>query len=221
MTSQASDLLPIIFGVAAIGLIPFAVITMTSFLKIAVVIFILRNALGLQQTPPNLVLYAITLVLTLYVSAPVITAAYRAATVAGASGDLNSFPTLLHIGSAALAPERDFMIRFVSPKEIAFMQDAAQRLWPPGQAPALAPHNMLVLVPAFMISQLTAAFKTGFLLYLPFITIDLIVSNVLMAMGMIMVSPLVISVPFKLFVFVLVDGWSLLLHGLLLSYGTP
>jgi type III secretion protein R len=221
VTDQAPNLLPIIFSVAAIGLIPFAMITMTAFLKIAVVLFLLRNALGTQQTPPNLVLYAITLVLALYVSAPVLTASYHAALQAGGTGTLSSFPTLVRMGTAAIEPERVFMLRFAKPHEIAFMMDAAQRLWPPGQAPVMSSHNILVLIPAFVISQLTSAFETGFLIYLPFIAIDLIISNILMAMGMVMVSPLVISIPFKLFVFVLVSGWSTLLHGLVLSYAPP
>lgn len=217
MTPATPDLLPIIFTVALIGLIPFAVITMTSFLKISVVMFLLRNALGTQQTPPNLVLYAITLVLALYVATPVLLASYHA--VGGLNaGSLNSMPTLLRIGAAALGPERAFLLRFAQPHEIEFMRAAAIRLWPAGTAPALSDHNMLVLIPAFVISQLTSAFETGFLIYLPFIAIDLIISNVLMAMGMVMVSPLVISIPFKLFVFVLVNGWSTLLHGLVLGY---
>ena len=215
MTPATPDLLPIIFGVAAIGLIPFAVITMTAFLKIAVVLFLLRNALGTQQTPPSLVLYAIALVLTVYVSAPVLTSTYARI---GTIGNLNSFGTLSATLQRAAVPERAFLTRFANPSEVVFMLSAAKRLWPPGQVAPLSPQSFLVLIPAFVISELTRAFETGFLIYLPFIAIDLIVSNVLMAMGMVMVSPLVISIPFKLFVFVLVNGWTRLLHGLVLSY---
>lgn len=220
MAPSNPDLLPIIFSVALISLIPFAVITMTSFLKIAVVLFLLRSALGTQQTPPSLVLYAITLVLSLYVSAPVVMAGFKAASLAAGPASLDHLPTLIRVGTAALGPERHFLVRFAKPHEVAFMQHAAVRLWPPGEAPKLGASNMLVLVPAFVISQLTSAFEIGFLIYLPFIAIDMIISTVLMAMGMVMVSPQVISTPFKLFVFVLVSGWSTLLHGLILGYAT-
>lgn len=210
------DLFAIIAGVAAVGLVPFAVVTLTAFLKISVVLFLLRNALGTQQTPPNLVLYAIAIILTLYVSAPLMAAIYAA--VAGQQGNLASAEGILGIAQAAAEPLRAFLERFADPREREFLVQAAQRLWPPDTAAQLTSDNLIVLVPAFAISELTRAFEIGFLLYLPFIAIDLIVSNVLMAMGMVMVSPLVISVPFKLFVFVLVDGWSRLTHGLLLSY---
>lgn len=210
------DLFAIIAGVAAVGLVPFAVVTLTAFLKISVVLFLLRNALGTQQTPPNLVLYAIAIILTLYVSAPLTAAVYAAA--AGQQGNLASAEGILAIAGAAAEPLRAFLERFADPREREFLVQAAQRLWPPDSAAQLASNDLIVLVPAFAISELTRAFEIGFLLYLPFIAIDLIVSNVLMAMGMVMVSPLVISVPFKLFVFVLVDGWSRLTHGLLLSY---
>jgi type III secretion protein R len=210
------DLFAIIAGVAAVGLVPFAVVTLTAFLKISVVLFLLRNALGTQQTPPNLVLYAIAIILTLYVSAPLMAAIYAA--VAGQSGNLASTEGILGIAQAASEPLRAFLERFADPREREFLVQAAQRLWPPETSATLSSDNLIVLVPAFAISELTRAFEIGFLIYLPFIAIDLIVSNVLMAMGMVMVSPLVISVPFKLFVFVLVDGWSRLTHGLLMSY---
>jgi type III secretion protein R len=104
------------------------------------------------------------------------------------------------------------------PRERAFFIGAARRLWPPQQAAALTDRDLLVLVPAFTVSELTEAFKLGFLLFLPFVVIDLVVSNILLAMGMMMVSPMTISLPFKLFLFVVVDGWQKLIEGLVLSY---
>jgi type III secretion protein R len=216
MNELRPDLFAIIAGVAAVGLVPFAVVTVTAFLKISIVLFLLRNALGTQQTPPNLVLYGIAIVLTAYVSIPLLGAIYARASAAAT--DLTSGEALLAAARAGAEPLREFLGRFADAREREFLLTAAQRLWPPEQAAALQPDSLVVLIPAFVISELTRAFEIGFLIYLPFIAIDLIVSNVLMAMGMVMVSPLVISVPFKLFVFVMVDGWSRLAHGLLLSY---
>ena len=111
------------------------------------------------------------------------------------------------------------MLRNSSPEQRDFFLRTAQRIWGVEQASNLTENDLLVLVPAFMVSELTAAFQLGFLLYLPFIVIDLIVSNILLAMGMMMVSPALISVPLKIFLFVIVDGWSRLMHGLIVSYG--
>ena len=111
--------------------------------------------------------------------------------------------------------------RFAKPEERDFLLHAARRIWPDEFYRTATGDDLLIVIPAFVISELTRAFQIGFLLYLPFIAVDLIVSNVLMAMGMVMVSPLVISTPFKIFLFVAVSGWTRLLHGLLLSYGGP
>jgi type III secretion protein R len=211
------DLLAIIAGVAAVGLIPFFVVSATAFLKIAVVLFLVRNALGTQQTPPNLVLYAIAVALAAYVSVPLILAVQGA--LQGA--DLSSPEGMLAAGRAAAEPVRAFLMRFADMREREFLISAAARVWPEGGTANVSANDLIVLLPAFVVSELTRAFEIGFLLYLPFIVIDLLVSNVLMAMGMVMVSPLVISVPFKLFVFVLADGWSRLTHGLVLSYALP
>lgn len=210
------DVLSLITISAALALIPFAVVTLTAFLKISVILFLVRNALGTQQTPPNLVLYAVAIVLTVYVSAPLFTDIYGRLT----GPDVNlSTPEGLRAGIASAAePLRAFLERFASERERDFLLEAVQRLWPPEAAHAATRSDLIILIPAFVASELTRAFETGFLLYLPFIAIDLIVSNILMAMGMAMVSPLVVSVPFKLFLFVVVSGWTRLLHGLVLSY---
>jgi type III secretion protein R len=212
------DLIAIIIGVAAVGLIPFAVVTLTSFLKISVVLFLVRNALGTQQTPPNLVLYAIAVVLTFYVTAPLFAVEYARLTEPGV--DLGTATGLRSAAVAAAEPIRAFLQRFAAARERDFLLAATQRIWPPDAMRDVSTDDLIILIPAFVVSELTRAFETGFLLYLPFIAIDLIVSNVLMAMGMVMVSPLVISVPFKLFLFVVVSGWTRLLHGLVLSYAS-
>ncbi|HET8729241.1 MAG TPA: type III secretion system export apparatus subunit SctR [Alphaproteobacteria bacterium] len=217
MTDFQPNLLAIVVIVAGIGLVPFLVVTMTAFLKIAVVMFLIRNAVGIQQTPPNLVLYAIALVLTVYVSAPVIGAVYGQISDPGL--DYNTFDGWQAAAQAALEPVRGYLLRYTEPAEREFLLTATAQIWPDEAQAAASSDDLVILVPAFVVSELTRAFEIGFLLYLPFIAIDLIISNILMSMGMMMVSPLVISVPFKLFVFVLVDGWSRLMHGLVLSYG--
>jgi type III secretion protein R len=211
-----TSLLPLILATAAIGLIPFLVITCTAFLKISIVLFLVRNALGTQQTPPTLVMYAIAIVLTAFVTAPLMSDIYGRLTAPGV--DLSSIDGMHHAAQSVADPLRTYLGRFTPPQERAFILSAAQRVWPPDFYSKVTDSDLLIAIPAFVVSELTRAFETGFLLYLPFIAVDLIVSNVLMAMGMVMVSPLVISTPFKILLFVLVNGWTRLLHGLILSY---
>lgn len=211
-----TSLLPLVLTTAAIGLIPFLVITTTAFLKISIVLFLVRNALGTQQTPPTLVMYAISILLTVFVSAPLFSEIY--AKMTGPGIDLSTVDGLSHAVSAVSGPLQSYLGRFTPPQERIFILQAAQRVWPPDFYAQMSGDSLLIAIPAFVVAELTRAFETGFLLYLPFIAVDLIVSNVLMAMGMVMVSPLVISTPFKILLFVLVSGWTRLLHGLLLSY---
>jgi type III secretion protein R len=210
--------LPVIIATAAIGLIPFVVITTTAFLKISIVLFLIRNALGTQQTPPTLVMYAIAIVLTAYVSAPLASQIY--ARLNAPNVNLSSADGLQAVGDSIVQPLRASLERFTPVQERDFLLSAAQRIWPPDFYRQATTDDLLIVIPAYVVSELTRAFQTGFLLYLPFIAVDLIVSNVLMAMGMVMVSPLVISTPFKILLFVLVSGWTRLLHGLILSYAT-
>ena len=209
-------LLPVIGATAAIGLIPFLVITTTAFLKISIVLFLVRNALGTQQTPPTLVLYAIAIVLTAYVSAPLVSEIY--AKVAAPGVDFSSAEGLRTAAVGIVGPLRTYMERFAMPQERDFLLSAARRIWPPDFFQGANTDDLLIVIPAFVSSELTRAFQVGFLLYLPFVAVDLIVSNILMAMGMAMVSPTVISTPLKVFLFVAVSGWTRLLHGLVLSY---
>ena len=216
MNAAQPDILTLITISAALALIPFAVVTLTAFLKISVILFLVRNALGTQQTPPNLVLYSVAIVLTVYVSAPLFGEIF--AKLSGPDINVSSGEGLRAAIATAGEPLRTFLKRFASETERDFLLQAVQRIWPPAEAAAATKDDMVILIPAFVASELTRAFETGFLLYLPFIAIDLIVSTILMAMGMAMVSPLVVSVPFKLFLFVAVSGWTRLLHGLVLGY---
>ena len=217
MNSMEPNLLGVLAVGVGLGLLPFTVVTLTSFIKLAVVMFIVRNAIGVQQTPPNLVLYGMALVLTVYISSPVIAEVY--ALLSDPAQKYESFSDWEGAASNAKQPIEEHLKRLTNAKEREFFLSATARIWPPEAQRNVSGDDLTILVPSFMVSELTRAFEIGFLIYLPFIIIDLVVSAVLMSLGMIMVSPLVISVPLKLFLFVLVDGWSRLMHGLVLSYG--
>jgi type III secretion protein R len=219
MSDTSYNIVGLIIFFVSIGLLPFFAVTVTAFLKISVVMFLVRNALGVQQTPPNPVLYGIALVLTIFVSMPLIGEIY---------GRLNTQTINLYsvdgLGAAAKEvkePVQAHLLRFTHPQERQFFLSATTHVWPESARANVRDDDLIVLVPAFVSSELTRAFEIGFLLYLPFLVIDIVISNILMAMGMIMVSPTLISVPLKLFLFVAVDGWSRLLHGLILSYASP
>ncbi|MBU6949813.1 MULTISPECIES: type III secretion system export apparatus subunit SctR [unclassified Hahella] len=208
--------IPLIGTLVLLSLIPFIAIMTTSFIKLAVVFSLLRNALGIQQIPPNMALYGLAIVLSIYIMAPV---GYQIADTVKEKGfDLSHAESLKELANSAIEPMSDFLTKHSSEKERGFFMESAATLWPKEYAARLDTNSMLVLVPSFTISELKSAFEIGFLLYLPFIAIDLIVSNILLAMGMMMVSPMTISLPFKLLLFVLLDGWTRLTHGLVLSY---
>lgn len=217
MTSFEPNLIGIIIVVATIGLIPLAVVTMTAFLKISIVLFLLRNALGVQQAPPNLVLYGVALILTVYISTPLIGEIHAA--LSNRPLDLQSAEGLREAGQSVRTPLQTYMTRFAHQREREFFRDATKSIWSPEAQAGLKDDDLVILIPAFVSSELTRAFEIGFLLYIPFLVIDLVVANVLMAMGMIMVSPTLISIPLKIFLFVAVEGWTRLMHGLIFSYG--
>jgi type III secretion protein R len=203
--------------VVALALAPFVAVMVTSFTKIVVVLSLLRNALGLQQVPPNVVLNGLALVLSIYVMYPVGSemAARVQAVPEAASGSTQG---LLKAVDSAKEPLREFLVRHSRPLERAFFLKTAQKALKPEAAAALTERDFLVVVPAFTVSELAVAFEIGFLIFLPFLVIDLVISNVLMAMGMMMLSPTTVSMPFKLLLFVLIDGWVKLTHGLVLTY---
>jgi type III secretion protein R len=223
MPLSAIDPVSLIVVMACVALMPIAVVMTTSFLKISVVLALLRNALGVQQVPPNMALNGLALILSAYVMAPVlgkVVDEVRQVHSAGAAQDASArrFEDLLKAVERGVEPLRGFMMTQSSPVQRRFFVDTAASLWGPEQAGGLREDTLLVLIPAFVVSQLNAAFQIGFLLYLPFIIIDLIVSNILLAMGMMMVSPVTIAIPLKLFLFVMLDGWTKLVQGLVLSY---
>lgn len=207
---------PLLLLGTGLMLVPFIVVSITAFVKIAVVLFLVRSALGIQQTPPNIVLYGVTVVLTAYVMAPVFSASFAAIAASGV-GDFGDIANWGRLYEAASGPIRNFLVRFSTPEDRAFFVQAAQEMHGAnGMVPTET--DLFILAPAFITAELTRAFEIGVMLYLPFIVIDLVVTNILTAMGMMMVSPMVISIPFKLLLFVVVDGWTRLSHGLVISY---
>lgn len=216
MPNFEPNLIGIIIVVATIGLIPLAVVTMTGFLKISIVLFLIRNALGVQQSPPNLVLYGIALILTVYVTTPLIGEVYD--TLINQPRDLQSVEGLRSAAEAVRSPLQSYLVRFAHQREREFFVEATKSIWSEEARADLKDDDLVILIPAFVASELTRAFEIGFLLYIPFLVIDLVVANVLMAMGMMMVSPTLISIPLKIFLLVAVEGWSRLMHGLILSY---
>lgn len=204
--------------VIALALAPFVAVMVTSFTKIVVVLSLLRNALGLQQVPPNVVLNGIALVMTVYVMYPVGVAMADAWSTGGPKKVPESIEGLAGAIDRVKEPLRDFLIKHSEPRERAFFQRTAQRSLPPARAADVTDRDFIVLIPSFTVSELASAFQIGFLIFLPFLVIDLVVSNILLAMGMMMLSPTTVSLPFKLLLFVLVDGWVKLAHGLVLSY---
>ena len=204
--------------VVALAIAPFFAVMVTSFTKIVVTLSLLRNALGLQQVPPNIVLNGLALVLSLYVMYPVGQRMQAAVAQSHQTHVMGSTTSMMDTANVAKEPLRDFLIKHSDPNERAFFLKTAQRVADPDRALDMSDRDFVVITPAFVVKELSLAFQIGFLIFLPFLVIDLVISNILLAMGMMMLSPTTISLPFKLLLFVLVDGWVKLAHGLVLSY---
>lgn len=200
----------------ALTLIPMLMVICTSFLKISMVLQLTRNAMGVQQVPPTMALNGIALAATLFIMAPVfsdITQRVKAQPL-----DLSSMERLEYTLSHAVEPLKKFLTKNTDPDILVHLQENTQRMWPAEMASSVKPDNMLLAIPAFVLSELQNGFKMGFLIFIPFIVVDLIVSNVLLALGMQMVSPMTVSLPLKILLFVLISGWTRLLDGLFYSY---
>ena len=198
----------IIMGLLTV--LPGILLMMTSFTRIIIVLAILRQALGTPQTPPNQVMLGLALFLTLFVMTPVMSRAYDEAVVPYMAGEQDA----LTAATNALVPLREFMLDQVRETDIALFTDLS------GHEPFAGPEEvpLSVLIPSFITSELKTAFQIGFLIFIPFLVIDLVVASVLMSMGMMMLSPMLISLPFKIMLFVLVDGWTLLVGTLAASF---
>jgi len=208
---------------AALALAPFVLMMLTSFIKISVVLSILRNAIGTQQVPPSTVITGLAFILSIFIMAPVGRQMYEAAGAIPNTRDIFSEASVKGLFSAVQTgkePLRKFLARHGHPQDrLLFMELSARLERNSGTAnPEIGKDDFQVLIPSFATSQLKEAFQVGFLVFVPFLIIDMVVANILLSMGMNMLSPVVISLPFKLLLFVLVDGWYLVVRGLVLSY---
>jgi type III secretion protein R len=220
----ASRPLVLILAMAALSLIPFALLMVTSFVRISVVLSILRSAIGTPSVPPTQVLTGLALVLTIAVMAPTAQQMYVAlepalGTAAGA--DLASVETvgaLLTAGDRAKEPLREFLLKHTDRRDRASFTSLTIKLRAPADRAGVSDRDFGVIVPAFVTSELRRAFEIGFLIFIPFLIVDMVVANLLLALGMHMLSPTTVSLPFKLLLFVLADGWQLVIRGLVESY---
>ncbi|WP_143465522.1 flagellar type III secretion system pore protein FliP [Leifsonia sp. NCR5] len=199
-----------LLGITLLSVAPALLLMMSSFTKIFVVLALTRNALALPSIPPNQVLAGLALFLSLFIMSPVLIDINNSAVQPYLNGHID-FTAAVHL---AEGPLRGFMLAHVREEDIALMTRAAGR--PNPASPSAVP--MLTLIPAFMISELRAAFIIGFVIFVPFLVIDMVVSAALMSMGMMMLPPVMISLPFKILLFVLVDGWGLVITSLITSY---
>jgi len=210
--------------ITLVSLLPYAVILLTSFLKIVIVLSLLRNALGVQQSPPNQALSGIALLMSIYVMFPTCVAMYDA----GSDYIQNDAPKNLFSQSSAVyiynivektkEPLKDFLVRNMTVSHQRNFYQLAYRSMPKDFQKDLKMDDFIVLAPAYITSQLKGAFEIGVLIYLPFFVIDLVTSNILLAMGMMMLSPLTIALPLKLLLIVMTDGWTMVIKGLVQTY---
>ena len=207
---QFTNSVQLILALSLITLVPFFLMSVTSFLRIIIVFSLLRTAIGTQQVPPSSVLVGLAMFMTVFIMSPVWQDVNKNALEPYNQGKISQAKAI-EIG---MKPLSQFMLRQTREKDLALFVQFAKIPTPktPNDIPAY------VMIPAFMISELKTAFQIGFLLFVPFIVIDLVVANILLSLGMFMLSPVMISLPFKILLFVLVDGWNLLTRGLLMSF---
>lgn len=210
---------------AALAVVPFVIMMATAFVKLAVVLSLIRNALGTQQVPPNVVVTGLALILTVYIMAPVGIDVYNIAK--GTINQGTNQPLLSQASVELLAkavkegkePMRDFLLRNTHDAERKLFYNLAVEMRKTKEdKEAITDKDFLNIVPAFVVSELTEAFQIGFVIFLPFLIIDLVIANILLSLGMFQISPVTLSLPFKLLLFVMVDGWHLIVKGLIQGY---
>ena len=223
--SVAARPLVLLGALAVLTLLPFVIIMVTSFVKLSVVLSIVRSAIGTQQIPPTQVITGLSIVLTVYIMAPVGIEIYNATEQTiqqkNPGGSLVSTQTVDLLFQAlreAGPPLKAFLKKNSHQKDQAMFFSMAKRLRKPEDRSDVGPEDFMVLIPSFVISELKEAFQIGFIIFVPFLVVDMIVSNILMALGMQMLSPTTISLPFKLLLFVMIDGWYLITKGLITGY---
>lgn len=210
--SLTGKLVQLIALITVLSLAPSILMMVTSFTRIIVVLSFLRSAIGLQQSPPNPVLISLALFLTLFIMTPTLEDVYREAL----EPLVNEQITESEAFDKAVAPVRKFMLRHVRDKDLELFMRMAKA----DKIESVEDTPIRVLIPAFMISELRRAFEIGFLLFIPFLIIDMLVASILMSMGMMMVPPVMMSLPFKLIFFVMIDGWHLIAGSLVEGFGT-
>lgn len=208
-----------------LSLLPFIIMILTSFLKIVIVLSLLRSALGVQQAPPNQIINGVAFMLSLFIMYPTTLKMYDAAqkTIVQTRAPESliapeSSTYIIAIAAEAAQPMKEFLKRNSSIQHQALFYRMAYRVLPEEYRPGLKPDDIIILVPSYITSQLKDAFEIGVLIYIPFFVIDLVTSNILLAMGMMMLSPVTISMPLKLFLLVMLDGWTLLIEGLVATF---
>lgn len=205
--AEVSSALRIFLVLTALSLLPAALICMTSFVRIVVVLSMVRHAIGLQDTPPNMVIMSLALFLTLFSMSPVVTQVNESAFAPYQAGKMS----LDQAVDAGKKPVKEFMVRQTRESDLSLMVELANAKSPQ----SLEDIQLVHLVPAFMLSELRTAFQIGFVIFLPFLLIDIVVSSVLMSLGMMMVPPSTIAIPLKILLFVLIDGWHILVRSLM------
>lgn len=224
---QAPSLITQAVALTLFAMMPFIIMILTSYMKIVIVLSLLRSALGVNQAPPNQIINGIAFMLSLFIMYPTMIQMYdvsQAAVVKYSAPESliapGSSTYVLRIANEAKEPMREFLKINSSHKHHALFYRIAYRILPEDQRDNLKPDGFLILVPSFITSQLKYAFEIGVLIYIPFFVIDLVTSNILLAMGMMMLSPVTISMPLKLFLLVMLDGWTLLVEGLINTFRT-
>lgn len=209
-----------------LGLLPFFFMMATSFVKISVVFSLIRSALGTQQIPPNQVITGLAIILSIYIMLPVGVDTYtqvKAVLEENKTSDKPileqaNAPLMMEAAKRGREPIREFLVRHSSAKNRALFVQLSKRLYQGHENLILGEKDFPVIVPAFVITELSEAFQIGFLIFLPFLVIDMVVSNILLSLGMFQLSPVTVALPFKLLLFVIVDGWYMIVQGLVKGY---
>jgi flagellar biosynthetic protein FliP len=205
--AELSSAVKILMGLTVLSLAPAILMSMTSFVRIVIVLSMLRHALGMQETPPNTVVISLALFLTFFTMSPALQEMNSKAFQPYMAGKISTETA----AARAVSPLRDFMVRQTREQDLALMVELAKA----EQPRSMEDISLVQLIPAFMLSELRSAFQIGFVIFLPFLLVDLVVSSALMALGMMMVPPASISLPLKILMFVLIDGWNLVVRALL------
>jgi flagellar biosynthetic protein FliP len=208
---QFSSTVGLLISVASISLLPFFLISTTSFVRTIIVLGFIRGAMGTQTSPPNPVLISLALFMTIFIMSPTWQQVYSGAIVPYQKNEITQEQAI----NNGVAPVKNFMLKYTRESDLAlFMEFSGLKI----QKPTMEQLPIWVVIPSFLISELKTAFQIGFLIYVPMVVIDLIVSNILLSLGMFMLSPVLVSMPFKILLFVLADGWNLIVRGILVSY---